>query len=343
MSSVHVVHADALTFDPVDAREFQALITDPPYSEHVHRNITSAGTLGEGSRGWHRQTLGFEALSTDLCAHISRAAARTQGWVLIYSDHESSHLWREALDGAHAEYVRSLLLPPEEAEVDLGEFDAGAMPWERWSQPQKSGDRPPQGFEVVTLAWGRKGSRKTWNGPGSLTSLRHKSLRGEDKHRTEKPLAQALDLVSWFTNAPHLPWGTHHVLDGATSTRVVPAASVHDRLMTATPSQNAEAPVLDLCGGAATFATACALLGRSCVSFELDEEWAHRGAARASGALAGTLTDRDAKAAREWLEGVQMLRDANAPMPRAPDGSDVKTWERVQRRLADAAYLLERL
>ena len=41
--------------------------------------------------------------------------------------------------------------------------------------------------------------RKRWSGPGNLTHLAHLALRGEGKHKAEKPLDQALDLVSFFS------------------------------------------------------------------------------------------------------------------------------------------------
>jgi DNA modification methylase len=55
---------------------------------------------------------------------------------------------------------------------------------------------------MITVAWGSQGGSKKphWHGPGNLTHLAHLCLRGEDKHKTEKPLDQALDLVSWFSD-----------------------------------------------------------------------------------------------------------------------------------------------
>ncbi len=345
MTAIEIIPGDCLHFDPVEhGRKFQALIVDPPYSEHVHANITSAGTRGEGSRGWHRQDLTFGAVTPDLRAHIAAFAARVQGWAVIYSDHESSHLWREACALAKAEYVRSVLVEDEP------DGYSGTLPWERWSQPQKSGDRPTQGFEVLSLFWGRAHSRKAWNGPGSLTCLRHKCLRGADKHRTEKPLDQALDLVSWFSNGPGLPWGAHTriVRDDAGTvpdTEAVPAAVVAGREMTAQPAQSARLPVLDLCLGSGTTAVACALLGRDCVGFELDPEgegMAEHADRRAQAALAGELSDRDRERAERWV--MATLEEAGAaPFPKAADGSDVKTWERAQRRLADARTVGDKL
>ncbi len=325
---IEVIHGDALEFEIAHASKFQALITDPPYSEHVHANITSAGTMGKGSRGWHRQDLGFEALTPELLAHIAAFAARVQGWALTYSDFESAHAWRTACEAALSEYIRTELV---ELEDDAPAGYDGLLPWERWSQPQKSGDRPTQGFEVLTICWGRAHSRKAWNGPGSLTCLRHKCLRGSDKHRAEKPLDQLLDLVSWFSNAPHLPWAPDESLG-------IPGTPG----FTARPAQDPQKPVLDPCSGAGTTATACALLGRPCVAFELDGRWADEGERRAQDALRGVLSNRDRERAERWV--MATLTEAQAiPFPTKPDGSDVKTWERAQRRIADATFVGDRL
>lgn len=318
---IEIIPGDFLDFDLAHASAFQAMITDPPYSAHVHANITSAGTMGKGSRGWHRQELEFGALTSELRAHIAGFASRVRGWSAIYSDFESAHEWVQA--ARDAAYVRSELV---ELEGDEDPY-SGLLPWERWSQPQKSGDRPTQGFEVLSMFWGQGSSRKAWNGPGSLTCLRHKCLRGRDKHRTEKPLDQALDLVSWLTNAPHLPW------EGAT---------VEGRVMTARPAQDATLPVLDPCLGSGTTAVACALLGRACVGFELLTEWAEKADRRMRGVLASNLSDRDRERAERWVLAT-LAEASTVARPRAANGSDVKTWERAQRRLADAHFVAGRL
>lgn len=339
---IEVIHGDALDFEPGEGVRFQALISDLPYSDHVHANITSAGTMGEGSRGWHRQELTFGSLTPALLAHVAAFVARVHGWSLLYSDIESAHLIRAACEEARAEYVRgelAFLDDPEDAPAGY----SGVVPWERWSQPQKSGDRPTQGAELVSIFWGRAHQRKAWNGPGSLTAFHHKSLRGAEKHRTEKPLDQALDMVSWFSNGPGLPWGPHdRAFPDRAGAERIPPAEVMGRLMTAEPTQNAEKPVLDLCLGSGTVAVACALLDRGCVGFELDEEWAGKADQRAQAALRGVLTDRDRDRAERWVESA-VAEAEGVPFPRAPDGSDVKTWERAQRRLADAYRVGDKL
>jgi site-specific DNA-methyltransferase (adenine-specific) len=118
--------------------------------------------------------------------------------------------------------------------------------------PQLSGDRPPQGFEHI-CCYHPKG-KKRWNGPGNLTHFEHKALRGEEKHKCEKPLDQALDLVSYFTEIGE--------------------------------------SILDPFAGHGTIGVACMLLGRNYVGFERDPEWAEKAQRRIRGHLSNGDVDR---------------------------------------------------
>ena len=218
---------------------FTCMIVDPPYSRHVHRNATSQSAKG----GTRHRDLGFDHLSPELRRCIAYCAGQVERWSLVYSDIEGLHNWRKEMYELGSSYIR-------------------AMPWVRWSMPQLSGDRPPQGFELVTAYWGRERGRKSWNGPGNLTHLAHTCLRGEDKHKCEKPLDQALDLVSWFSN-------------------------VGDS-------------VLDPCAGSGTIGLACKLLNRGYVGIEIDPEWAESAKERI--AESQILSDRDDESYERWKE-----------------------------------------
>ena len=102
-------------------------ITDPPYSEHVHKSATSCGTPGarpsKPAKGAAHRDLGFEHLGDDLRDFICVLAARTRRWSVIFTDTESVWLWKVGLEQAGATYIR-------------------AIPWVRWSMPQLSGDNP---------------------------------------------------------------------------------------------------------------------------------------------------------------------------------------------------------
>lgn len=239
MSHVQIVQGDALKLAPEFVRQFHVMITDPPYSEHVHSNATSQSA----GRGTRKRDLGFQSLGYKLRRKVAECAANVQRWSVIYSDVESANTLAISCQAAGSEYVR-------------------IMPWVRWSMPQLSGDRPPQGFEslVVTHRAERgKPIKKHWNGPGNLTHLDELCLRGEGKHKCEKPLDQALRLVSYFSD----------------------------------PGEN----VLDLFSGSGVIALACHLLGRNCFAIELDPVWATRGQER----LARALSDRDVERIKRFL------------------------------------------
>lgn len=182
--------------------------------------------------------------------------------------------------------------------TDAGAEYVRAVPWVRWTQPQISGDRPPSGCEMVVLA--HAPGRKRWNGPGSLTHFHQKCLRGSGKHPTEKPLDLMLALVSYLSD----------------------------------PGE----AVLDPCAGSGTTVLGARLLDREALGLERSASWSLAATVRGdyvrdTGKL---LRDRDAERLRRFVIDV---RDeaSTVPEPKAPDGSDVRTYERAQRRLADAA------
>jgi hypothetical protein len=182
------------------------------------------------------------------------------------------------------------------------------VPWIRWSQPQLSGDRPCSGAEALLFFHrGNPGPRGGWK-PLSKHwngpgSLTHFSRRCM-RGQDKHPAEKPIDLMLDLVSYFSDPGET----------------------------------VVDLCGGAGTTAVAARLLGRDCVAFERDATWAASAARRANGALSG----RDIERAKEWCITVEAEASA-VPFPRAPDKSDVKTWERAQRRLADVERVMGRL
>jgi len=248
------------------------LITDPPYSDHVHDATASA----IGSRpGTRKRDLGFSSLSAELREYIARAAASAARWSVIYTDIQGLHAWETAV----ARHVRSLPVLPGDVEgpdgtTADGETVLGALPWVRWSSPQMSGDRPPSGCEMLCLAHAAKKGKMRWGGPGNLVALVHKSLRGADKHTTEKPLDQALDLVAWFSEPGEL--------------------------------------VYDPTAGRGTIGVACALLGRDYLGCEVDGAESGKAEARINAARSGVLSDRDIERWKRWLRSVD-LEDSLLP------------------------------
>lgn len=150
--------------------------------------------------------------------------------------------------------------------------------------------------------------RKRWNGPGGRIAYRDarteylaKSLRGKDKYSCEKPLDLMLALVSDYSD----------------------------------PGET----VFDPCAGMGTTLLAAQLLGRHTCGFEAIGDVAARADLRLDAARTFTLPARDEERACRWA--IETRDEANAtPAPKAANGSDVKTWERAQRRLGDVERLI---
>jgi hypothetical protein len=241
LTTLEIVHASALDIPHEYIREqgVDTMIVDPPYSPYVHANTTSIGTGGRGAR---KNELGFGSLSPELFTWLVQAPAYVRTWSLIYSDIESAHTFRSV-----GHYLRSTVATIEPSDLGDASGYTGSLPWVRWSQPQLSGDRPPSGAEMVTVLWGYQGGKKSWNGPGGLVRFEAKALRGEGKHKTEKPLDLLLDQVCYFSNPGEL--------------------------------------VLDPCCGSGTTGQACRILGRRFVGVEKDQEWAEKADARLAAPL----------------------------------------------------------
>jgi site-specific DNA-methyltransferase (adenine-specific) len=245
-------------------RQLHCMITDPPFSPHVHENAVSASASGGVNlRGVEERDLGFAALDDTTRAWLMQAAGAVKRWSAIYSDIESTHKLRELA-------VRKDMSEAKRKKQQIPLY-LRTIPWIRWSSPQLHGGTPPSGREDlcffhsdvdgvsdIALFYGNDGA-KMWNGPGNLTHLNHKCLRGSGKHKAEKPLDQALDLVSYFSNPGE--W------------------------------------VFDPFSGSGTTGLACALLGRGFVGCELDPTWAAFGQAR----LVDPLSERDLERAGRWL------------------------------------------
>lgn len=237
--------------------EPDVMITDPPYRPHAHKATTSCAAHGK-RKGVRQNDLGFAAITPELRKWTCRLAARVRRWSVIFTDIESVGAWEMNLTDCGAAYVR-------------------AIPWVRWSMPQLSGDRPPQGSEMMVIAWGSMRGRKAWNGPGNLTHFPNHGLgSAKGKHPAEKPLDLILDLVQWFSN------------EGET--------------------------VVDPFSGAGTVGLACRMLKREFRGAELQEEWVRKANARIAAypVLSPRDQDRFDTWSAKWLARQEdALRRAN--------------------------------
>lgn len=176
------------------AKSVDVVITDPPYSEHVHaksrRGLTGTFVPGKENRSIsERRELGFESLTQDVMEaaadHFARIARR---WVLVFCDMESAHLWRGALTSTGGlEYLRTCA-------------------WHKiGGAPQFTGDRPAVWGEAIVLAHPK--GRKRWNGGGkqglyAVPTAIDRDRSGLDLrlHTTQKPVALMEALIRDFTN-----------------------------------------------------------------------------------------------------------------------------------------------
>jgi site-specific DNA-methyltransferase (adenine-specific) len=190
---VRLYHGDCLeVMADMPAASVDAIVTDPPYSEHVHgsarrRNITyrdRGARYGADTR--RKVDLGFDHLTAELRIGCSQQFVRlVSRWILTFSDIESAPLWRESLEAVGLDYVRT------GAWIKLG------------STPQFSGDRPATGFETITICHPK--GRKRWNGGGkhavwSVPIVLDRGASGARLHTTQKPLELMLSLVDLFTD-----------------------------------------------------------------------------------------------------------------------------------------------
>jgi len=176
-----------------DVSPVEHVITDPPYSAHVHGATRSSRMVSASDRGGRygadtrrNVDLGFAHLDPTVraeCAgHFARLASR---WVLVFSDVESTRDWRDDMASHGLDYVRT------GAWVKVG------------CTPQFSGDRPAVGFEAITVMHSK--GRKRWNGGGGRGVWSHpivldRGRNGARLHTTQKPLSLMGELVGLFTD-----------------------------------------------------------------------------------------------------------------------------------------------
>lgn len=176
------------TLDAVDH-----VVTDPPYSEHVHGNARSSRMQSANDRGGRygadtrrNVDLGFDHLTPELRQFCAEQFARlARRWVLVFSDIESDHLWRDDLTSHGLDYVRTGIWH----KVDC--------------TPQFSGDRPATAAEAITICHPK--GRKRWNGGGghafwSVPIVLDRGKLHERVHSAQKPEPLMRALVDQFTD-----------------------------------------------------------------------------------------------------------------------------------------------
>lgn len=196
-SGITIYHGDCREVLP-QIESIDHVITDPPYSEYVHsksrsgsRQLTgsvSGGSLSAPANFCREKEFGFAALDGATRVQVGQwCATSVERWVLVFSDVESTALWRAALCECEGglDYVRT------GAWVKIG------------ATPQFTGDRPATGFEAITICHPK--GRKRWNGGGthalwSFPIVLNRSGNDPRLHTTQKPEPLMVELVRLFTD-----------------------------------------------------------------------------------------------------------------------------------------------
>jgi site-specific DNA-methyltransferase (adenine-specific) len=188
-------------------RAVGVVVTDPPYTEHVHKNIRSCNTTGPVKvKAWEP---GFDALAD--FDHVPALLGVTQRWVLSFCALESFDDYRKAAYGhwkTGGSYVRSGIWRKKQA------------------APQLSGDRPANSCEGIAVMHARPSdaARMHWNGhgkhaywvtegrwfplddgpaiwiPADELFVEHGRERAEKRHPAQKPESLMVELVELFSD-----------------------------------------------------------------------------------------------------------------------------------------------
>ena len=164
-----------------------AVITDPPYGEHVHSKPWQSKMLtdsGDKRASSAHAGIDFASLTPETALAVAEwCSANVSRWSLMFCDIEGVELWRDTVKRAGLDYVRTCI-------------------WDKVdSSPQFTGDRPASAAEAIVCA--HPTGKKRWNGGGrrNVFSFAVNAERGSKPHPTTKPAALMASLVSLFSDA----------------------------------------------------------------------------------------------------------------------------------------------
>ncbi len=155
-----LIHGLALpTLQCFPKKSFGLIVTDPPYSQHVHENL---GKERRNDGGTAREALTFPPMTEGMMMQLAAEFVRVcTGWIIIFSDFYLSHKWGQSIVANGGAWVRT------------GQ-------WVKTSpMPQMTGDRPACGAEDIVIChsspdtlegrrlwdWNGKGHAAIWRGP----------------------------------------------------------------------------------------------------------------------------------------------------------------------------------
>lgn len=169
-----------------DCPLLDAVLTDPPYDMATHKGARTTAHKGE--------LVDFESITyADLADRLGEIASMEPAWVVM------------TCADSHCARFEGEKWPGRLRFVRRGVWDklhTGA--------PQKTGDRPAQGWEAVAHFWGdgQKRARRCWSGGGRDSVYRHPIERSK-VNPTAKPYSLVSEWVSLFSTPGGLildPW-----------------------------------------------------------------------------------------------------------------------------------------
>lgn len=191
LAAAYHVESGAIEDISTDELVFDHTITDPPYDKRTQNNTRRGKQTRKGIS--EAMPLGFDpatAARRDRWAQI--IARATRGWAAVFSDHESSMEWADALERHGMVYIRSGLW------IRTGDDELTGEEPTLSGAPQFTGDRPAAGHEVIVFAYAG-GRRPRWNGHGKRAIYTDPVVPSSQRiHSTEKPVELMRKIIRDF-------------------------------------------------------------------------------------------------------------------------------------------------
>ena len=160
-------------------KSVDVIITDPPFTAHVHANLCSGSLVG--TKAVPKYELGFAPMTDHAWLHQALRVARR--WVIVFCAVEDFGRFQDLLDKG---YVR------------------GGIWYKSNAMGQLTADRPASAYEGIAVLH-RTDTKKVWNGRGSYGIWRANGTRGKkNRHPNEKPVDLCAKLVALFSNQGEL-------------------------------------------------------------------------------------------------------------------------------------------
>jgi hypothetical protein len=201
-----------LTDDSLDV-----VLSDPPYTGHVHGNVRSCATAGPVRVKTF--DVPFDPLTS--YEHVPELLRITKRWVVLFCALEQLGDYRAAAGGDRARLKDSdgkFLETTQEYRARLAGFVRSGIWRKQQTAPQLTGDRPANSCEGWAVMH-RRGGAMHWNGNGKHAYLTCADgdqdvpaycapdfieagrERAEKRHAAQKPTAVCDRLAGWFVDA----------------------------------------------------------------------------------------------------------------------------------------------